>query len=169
MENLDELINDNLKLIFDSKNQNLGCDYFVNVDGNNLNTSQQARLRMSLEDKGLVRYNQSVDICTLTEKGYSIVENGGWSTFIKKQKEENEKQINKETLEFDNLKTTTALNKWLLKTKWLPHFISIISILFSIYTYSSSGNETKKLEERIYKLELQLKKNLARAKRTGSE
>ena len=34
-------------------------------------------------------------------------------------------------IEFEKTKVDLKLNKWLLKTKWLPHFIAFISFIFA--------------------------------------
>ena len=59
----------------------------------------------------------------------------------------------KETIDFEKSKIDLELNKWLLKTKWLPHFIAFISFIFAVYVYFDSKNDSKKLEERIEKIE----------------
>ena len=61
--------------------------------------------------------------------------------------------MTKEQIEFEKSKIDLKLNKWLLKTKWLPHIIAVISFLFTVYIYFDSKNDSKKLEERITNLE----------------
>ncbi|GAW88825.1 hypothetical protein FPS14_contig00011-0013 [Flavobacterium psychrophilum] len=46
-----------------------------------------------------------------------------------------------------------------MRTKWLPHIVAILSFLFSIYTYFGAQNDSKKLEERIHKLETFINKS----------
>lgn len=59
----------------------------------------------------------------------------------------------REEAELENLKTSTKVNKFLLKTKWLPHIVSVISVAFSIYVYFDAKADSKKLEQRIEVLE----------------
>ena len=59
----------------------------------------------------------------------------------------------REKAELENLKTSTKVNKFLLKTKWLPHIVSVISVAFSIYVYFDAKADSKKLEQRIEVLE----------------
>lgn len=86
------------------------------------------------------------DIFTLTEKGHNFI---SFNDYEKQLQVKNEK----ENIDFQISKTNLLLNKWLLKTKWLPHFIAVISFLFAVYVYFDSKNDSKKLEERIENLE----------------
>ena len=84
---------------------------------------------------------------------YSLTKNG--FSFISFAEIEKQELINveKEQIEFEKSKIDLKLNKWLLKTKWLPHIIAVISFLFTVYIYFDSKNDSKKLEERITNLE----------------
>lgn len=66
--------------------------------------------------------------------------------------EQNEK--NRKELELEEIKLNIDSNKWFLKTKWLPHIISGLSLLWSILFSIISTSEVKNLEQRIEKLEL---------------
>lgn len=83
---------------------------------------------------------------TLTKKGIDFIS-------FQKLREEEQFQKEKERIDFEKLKVDLKLNKWLLKTKWLPHFITFISFLFTVIVYFCSKNDSKKIEERIEKLE----------------
>ena len=89
----------------------------------------------------------------ITKNGLDIFNNGGWLKYIKDEKNKLNLLAEKETIDFEKSKIDLELNKWLLKTKWLPHIITIISLLFAVYVYFDSKNDSKKLEERIEKLE----------------
>lgn len=71
------------------------------------------------------------------------------------------KNIMIENLEFEKLKTDLLLNKWLIKTKWMPHIIAILSILISIYFYTDSKVSESKMEKKIKIIEskIELLKN----------
>ena len=98
-----------------------------------------------LERNTLITENDNRDsIYSITEKGNNVL-----NDIIKELEYESEK----ERIEFEKSKIDLKLNKWLLKTKWLPHIITIISLLFAVYVYFDSKNDSKKLEERIEKLE----------------
>ena len=98
-----------------------------------------------LERNTLITENDNRDsIYSITEKGNNVL-----NDIIKELEYESEK----ERIEFEKSKIDLKLNKWLLKTKWLPHIITIISLLFTVYVYFDSKNDSKKLEERIEKLE----------------
>lgn len=82
---------------------------------------------------------------------YSITEKG--KITLKELKNELAFEDNKQNIELENLKTSTEANKFILRTKWLPHIIALLSLLFSIYIYFDNKNDSKKLEERINNLE----------------
>ncbi len=97
-----------------------------------------------LIDDNLVFENSECNSYTLTQKG---------NIKLAELKSELEFENVKKNAKLESLKTSTDVNKFLLQTKWLPHFIAILSLLFSIYTYFDTQNDSKKIEERINKLE----------------
>ena len=101
-------------------------------------------LRTLKEELNLIRIDG--ELYSLTKNGFSFV------SFAEIEKQEQLKS-EKDKIEFEKTKVDLKLNKWLLKTKWLPHFIAFISFLFAVYVYFDSKNDSKKLEERIEKLE----------------
>ena len=101
-------------------------------------------LRTLKEELNLIRIDG--ELYSLTKNGFSFV------SFAEIEKQEQLKS-EKDKIEFEKTKVDLKLNKWLLKTKWLPHIITIISLLFAVYVYFDSKNDSKKLEERIEKLE----------------
>lgn len=79
-------------------------------------------------------------IVSITQKGRAFIATTSYvseSHLLELQKQLNEKNIQK--LEQDIL-----LNKWLLKTKWLPLIISIIGLIVSILAYKESKKEHEK-------------------------
>lgn len=82
---------------------------------------------------------------------YSITEKG--EEFLKQIIEEHKYIAEKEKIEFENLKSSTEVNKWLLKTKWYPLVISIIAVLVSIILGFKDDTKINELEERILNLE----------------
>ena len=80
------------------------------------------------------------ELCFLTKKGCSFV------SFTEME--------SATALKTEKFKIDLKLNKWLLKTKWLPIFIAFISFLFTVYVYFNSKNDLKTLEMRIKNLEL---------------
>ena len=109
-------------------------------------------LRTLKEELNLIRIDG--ELYSLTKNGFSFV------SFAEIEKQEQLKS-EKDKIEFEKTKVDLKLNKWLLKTKWLPHFIAFISFIFAVYVYFDSKNDSKKLEERIEEIEstiLNLKK-----------
>ncbi|WP_426092986.1 hypothetical protein [Flavobacterium sp. DSR3-2] len=82
---------------------------------------------------------------------YSITEKG--ERYLEQVTKELEYNSEKERIEFENLKSSTEVNKWLLKTKWYPLLISIIAVLVSIILGFKDDTKINELEERILNLE----------------
>ena len=101
-------------------------------------------LRTLKEELNLIRIDG--ELYSLTKNGFSFV------SFAEIEKQEQLKS-EKDKIEFEKTKVDLKLNKWLLKTKWLPHFIAFISFIFAVYVYFDAKNGSKKLEERIENLE----------------
>ena len=101
-------------------------------------------LRTLKEELNLIRIDG--ELYSLTKNGFSFV------SFAEIEKQEQLKS-EKDKIEFEKTKVDLKLNKWLLKTKWLPHFIAVISFAFTVYIYFDSKDDSKKLEERIEKIE----------------
>jgi uncharacterized protein YlaN (UPF0358 family) len=93
---------------------------------------------------------------------YSITKKG--ISFLKQKIEEDEYISEKERIEFENLKSSVDVNKWLIKTKWYPLVISIIAVLVSIILGFKDDTKIDELEKRILNLEkkLELIKNDAK-------
>jgi len=101
--NIDELIEINLTLLFNSKNHSLMRVRFRDEKGKEIIDSK--RFAEYLELKGLIELEPIKGYrCDLTKYGYEIVKNGGWIEYLKLQSDTNEYLAKKEQLEFDNLK-----------------------------------------------------------------
>jgi DNA-binding PadR family transcriptional regulator len=97
-----------------------------------------------LEKNSLIVEDDQNYIYSITEKGEKLL-----AQIIK----ELEYNSEKERIEFENLKSNTAVNKWLLKTKWYPLAISVIAVLVSIFLGLKDSSKNNELEERILNLE----------------
>lgn len=107
-----------------------------------------------LDDYKIIKkpFTNSLDI-VLTKFGVEVVDQGGWFKYLENEKLKEQFESDKVNIEFENLKSATEVNEFLLKTKWLPHIVAIISLLFSIYIYFDNRNDSAKLEKRIEILE----------------
>ena len=105
----------------------------------------------SLEKKSLIIENNDRNSYSITEKG---------KTTLKEIESEIESDNQTQEKELESLTTSVEVNKFLIRTKWLPHIIALLSLFFSIYTYFDARNDSKKLETRIHKLENRLINNL---------
>lgn len=81
-ENIDELIEVNLKLLYASKSQFMMRINFKDEFGFNLKNSKV--FAEVLNNKGLVTLEETQGFrCDLTELGKQIYENGGWNKYIR--------------------------------------------------------------------------------------
>ena len=81
-ENIDELIEVNLKLLYASKSQFMMRINFKDEFGFNLKNSKVFAEVMN--NKGLVKLEETQGFrCDLTELGKQIYENGGWNKYIR--------------------------------------------------------------------------------------
>jgi hypothetical protein len=102
-ENLNELIELNLKLLNESPNKKLFRTDFKNEKGYSLKDSE--RLAKILDEKGLVYLeSKNNEKCELTEFGHTVFKNGGWLKYLEYEKLKSEKAESKGVLEYENLK-----------------------------------------------------------------
>src|SRR5690606_15200269 len=67
----------------------------------------------------------------LTDYGREVKSLGGHFAYLAAQKANKDFSNRMTEVEFENLQYEIKINKWLLKTKWLPHVISILAIIVS--------------------------------------
>lgn len=111
-------------------------------------------INLILDEYKLIKkpFTNSLDI-VLTKLGTEVINQGGWIKYLENEKLKEQIENEKLNAELENLKTSTEVNKFLLKTKWLPHVVAILSFLFSIYVFFDAKDDSKKLEQRIGILE----------------
>jgi hypothetical protein len=68
----------------------------------------------------------------LSTHGLEIMSHGGRRAYDKKKKDDLDFEQRRRSAELDNLESSTKVNKWMLKTRWLPHILSILSVLVAI-------------------------------------
>lgn len=78
----------------------------------------------------------------ITSHGWNFTSFNDWDKIETKKSE-------KEKIELENLLTNTNLNKWFLKTKWLPLLLSLAAIVASIYFDIQDKDKQKELEMKI--------------------
>jgi hypothetical protein len=69
---------------------------------------------------------------TLSDLGKEVKRLGGHYNYIKWIENEERKEQVKYEAEVRNLESSTRLNDWLYKTKWLPLILSIIALIVSL-------------------------------------
>ena len=83
--------------------------------------------------------------------GYRITKDGWNFTSFQELENSEYKLAEKEIIERENLIISTNLNKWFLKTKWLPLLLSLVAIVASTYLSIQDKNKQEKLEIQINK------------------
>ena len=105
-ENINELIDINLKLLSESQGGKLFHIDFVDENSKRLKDSQ--RFSEILVKKGLVDLEPTKRMRgDITEYGFNIAKNGGWLNYLER-KAEQEKQVKKEDKEKENLEFELA-------------------------------------------------------------
>jgi outer membrane protein OmpA-like peptidoglycan-associated protein len=157
MKDINKLIDTNLNLLFSAENNEMYYNNFLDVNGERTYNDVLSKLfAEELQKKELVKIYES--LCILTEKGKLIVNEGGWYKYLEKQKQFEKRIEEKENLEFEKSKVDLSLNKWLLKTKWIPHILAIISLLMSLYFYFDSKKDTEELQKKIEEMNSKIRK-----------
>jgi len=105
-----------------------------------------------VEDYGLLR--KSDPLYKLTKGGANFI---SFENIFDEKKQGEEK----EAIDFEKAKIDLILNKWLLKTRWLPHMIAAVSVAISLYVLFAPDNKYIELERRIKVLEKQIKEEKA--------
>lgn len=161
LENLDKLIDYNLKLI--SSTPDHVCSVFDIKDLDGEDHMQPKRLVLIMQEKGLVTLGTSrVD---LTNAGYQIVQSGGWIQFLERKKiiEKVRDEETKRDKEVERKKSTydLKLKKWQVKTFWPVFVFGLAGFLIGIFNlvYSlSKSKSAEKQEQRIEQMALELEK-----------
>lgn len=117
------------------------------------NDSRPIIINILLKELGLIEnLNGAGHLYKLTQNGWKFK---SFSAFKEKEREKE----NREKIELDNLNSNTEVNKWLLKTRWLPHFLAgisiVVTLILGIITFKND-DEKQKLEKRLEILEKEL-------------
>ena len=121
MKNINELIEVNLKLLSQVDRNSLFPDDFINCDGNELNATFRVDLfATEMEKRNLISITNS--LCSITEFGLNIAENGGWNKHLTETKNaeilSQEQKSIRDKLETDLAKSNleaNALNRKIAK------------------------------------------------------
>lgn len=145
MEDIDELIDMNLNLIYQADRNQMFSHEFVDINGRKL--TQQYRgieFQRHLETEGLISTDET--LCTITRKGIGIAKNGGWKKHLlevseaeklletqKNAKEELEQELALSNLEANKLNKKIAKRNEQNEKKnriatWINIGIGIINI-----------------------------------------
>ncbi|WP_276373808.1 hypothetical protein [Chryseolinea sp. H1M3-3] len=123
-DRIDQLVEINLKRLFEDMNQELFMTDFIDEKGNRLryinNTGEAKRLADYMQSKGLI--NITGQRCDLTEFGHNVYEHGGWLEYSEDKKakvaEETQKRKKRDEVELLKLKRENKLAKWQVIVFW---------------------------------------------------
>lgn len=157
IENLDTLIDINLRLICESKDRQYFHPYFKDINRKDLYNS--LRLAKIMEQKALITIIN--DRCDLCEFGLTVHNFGGWLEYLRVQKEteiqnellENARQDRKDKADIFDL----GNKKWQFNTKEISLIISCTSLIATIVSVSIAYISLKKKLEKQDLLPMQTK------------
>jgi hypothetical protein len=138
LENINELIEINLNLIYETKNKSIMRTSFKDINNKPLQNS--VGFSEILNQKELVVFEKTQGFrCDLTEFGYKVCRQGGWLAYLEIEKTLNEHKKQKEFLEYEKLETELIVLKNQVKdylftklTARVGFVIALISIIFQI-------------------------------------
>ena len=136
-ENIDKLIDINLKLIHDS-DFGIMKDDLVNENGEEFQKSGEwykaVDLAERLKNERLIKFKD--ELCLIENFGIDIVKNGGWIEHLKQIEKQSKFNAKREKIEFEKSKVDLELAKKMLKeyprTKWIARISIIIGISLAI-------------------------------------
>ena len=70
--------------------------------------------------------------------GREVKKVGNYSKYLAQKEIEISREKQKNLLEIENLEYSILMNKWLLRTKWLPHFLSLLALIMAIISLYSN-------------------------------
>jgi hypothetical protein len=128
-----ERIDKVLDALAKSQNGRLNVQEFLDKAKDEDRLSYQ-RIIPIIEDKGFAKRLPTLgNTCMILSAGLDIVNSGGYLTYLEKQwvASEEEAKEGKTTAELNEV--NLQLNRFLLKYKWLPYFLSGAAIVISIF------------------------------------
>ena len=114
MENINDLIDKNLSIIFQAEDGETWHTNFVDIEGNKLfDNFRSTRFAEQMEKRGLIEITN--ELSTITEFGYSVAKNGGWLRYLESKNEreifEEKKSSERSKLEIQLAKSNLEANE----------------------------------------------------------
>lgn len=76
----------------------------------------------------------------LSPLGYEVIYRyGTWEKYLQEQNRKQYQLLEFQKLEIENLKWSIRQNSWLYRSRWIPHILSVISFLISIFLFLSDN------------------------------
>lgn len=135
-ENIDELIEVNLKLLYASKSQFMMRINFKDECGFNLKNSKT--FAEILNNEGLVKLELTQGFrCDLTDYGRQVYENGGWRTLLNSKKSNENSSMNVD-FDLEVKKIETSLMKKFIIASFLVLILCFFITLLTIELLKAS-------------------------------
>ena len=166
LENINNIIDYNLKLIFEKSQEKVDNVFWVmdilGENGVRVSQLEQSKIAENMEMKSLITIEPTKRMrIDLTEFGYSMAKIG-WENYLKQKIEENQilenKKIEKERIENEKSKIELKLSKWQLKTFWPIFIFGGIGFLLGAYNFLNDFNSKNPKDEKIKDLTNKIEK-----------
>jgi hypothetical protein len=75
---------------------------------------------------------RSESFIQFSEFGRLVKKHGNYSKYLNWVESQKILEENRQQTELENLKYSIQMNKWLLRTKWLPHLLSLLALIIAL-------------------------------------
>lgn len=139
IDQINDLIDTNLKLICETKSKELFAHEFIDINGNELTQKIKGeKFADEMESRGLIRRKNQ--LCIVEEYGYEIYRKGGWKKSLVEKEDKEQKELNKselnekleieiKVLQKDNLEYQRKIREQTDRIRNLDEQIKSISLL----------------------------------------
>jgi hypothetical protein len=134
--NEEDLIETILNLMYQHRGKHFPIDRYMKEE---MSTVYSAELRDRVIDtllfEGIIeRPSKSSGFYTynLTDNGMHIMQTGGRRNHLRDLRKAHEIGLQKQEAELAHLVSSTKVNEWLIRSRWVPHFLSLASLLLAL-------------------------------------
>lgn len=156
MENINELIEKNLKLICENRDTQIFSHKFLDINGKEL--TQKHKGITFAEEMASRNLITGETLCRVTEEGYDIYKNGGWLKYLQLEQNKRIKEKERESKKDEILDLDIQLKRFeskIGKKLILAGFvITLLSFLITIITLKFWNNEDELKNEQKPIIEL---------------
>lgn len=138
IKNVNELIDVNLKIVCESREQKIYSHRFLDINGHEISSKNRSlEFAYELESRNLIRIDGIT--CYATEYGYEIHKVGGWLKYLEIQDLQSQKERvlkdmeeAKEQIKTQKLIDDSKVSKLNAKYRYVPYIFTTIGLLISI-------------------------------------